>query len=302
VTRALLLFLLIAPLAAACAHRRVDAVFIELEDPHMARIECSSVSSVVIANVVGYPDQNGKPYEPKFPAAVELIRKIPDDTAIYVGLVYVRNFKANEATKTYLEKAAVEDGQVAYDFLNYLAGQGVTRPIAGWYLAREIHNFDDSAREQQIKDYLKSAAKLPPGDVLFAPFFVTVCEGSKSLSAERTAAMFANLVRGTRITHLLLQDGFTGRFSHKCDWPSWDKYADEAERYEDAVAAAMKNENKKFWVDLELEGPEAGTDRIKRQYGIVPDGAPVVAYKFQDCRDKNVNAEKCPPKECPPRN
>jgi hypothetical protein len=293
--RALLLLLLTSSLIG-CAHR-VDAVFVELEDPDFQKITKSNVAAVVIANVVGYPDQNGKPYPPKFADAVRFIKDVPEKTAIYVGLVYVDNFNAHQADETYLRKAAKEDGEVARAFLEYLSKNGVTRPIAGWYLAREIHNFDDAGQQTLIGMYLKDAASnLPSGDVLIAPFFDTGCKESKTLNAERTAEMFAQLVRGTRITHLLLQDGFTGRFDHKCDPGTWDQYAIVAEQYEEKVAAAMKNVNVTFWVDLELEGEEATSPRIKRQYKILPRGTPVVAYKFQDCREKDVNPMKCPRK------
>jgi hypothetical protein len=271
----------------------IHGVFVELE--HRDRIAESKANAIVIANIIGY-DTGGCPRYDKFSQAAELIQSASLDAAIYVGLVYGRDFRSDVATEEELDRARREDVIVAKEFLAYLKERKINRKLAGWYLAREIHNFDDSAQQERIHQYLERVSRDLPklGAILIAPFFVTGCSGSGTLNAKATGTMFADLIKGTKITHLLLQDGFSARFDHACSWPDWKKYALTAEDYEREVSKAVRKLKVKFWVDMEVFGAEATADRIAAQYAILPDTARVIAYKYDDCRKQGMNADVCP--------
>ena len=269
-------------------------VFVELE--HAENVCRSDARVVIIANIVGY----GEGCSPcrKFEKAATVLEVMPKETEVYVGLVYEANFESDKATKAQLQNAWREDRDVAIQFLDYLKERKIDRRPNGWYLAREVHNFDDLEQRKLIRDeYLEPAADALPdfGAVLIAPYFVTGCDGSATLKATETGAMFAELVKNTKITHLLLQDGFSARFDHLCD-TKLSNYTKAAERYEQKIAEAVRAEGVQFWIDMEVFDYKepAEVARIKKQRKIVPPNTPIVAYRYDDCRAKKLNAAVCP--------
>jgi hypothetical protein len=103
--------------------------------------------------------------------------------------------------------------------------------------------------------------------------------------------MFASFVRDTKITRLLLQDGFGARMDHACQAQdeSIDAYQENARDYLACVKGAMP-EGVQFWVDLEAFVKHKGDCdilqcRLDWQFLTVPPKTRVIAYRLKECRE-----------------
>lgn len=278
--------------------REVKAAFVQLDEPQQWRwlLEGHDLEEIVIANIVGYGEGCPPAGCDKTEVALELIKAVDDamlhgtikPLRIHVRLVYEDQFHSQDVTPEHLDQAQLEDVRVARAFLRRAQQAGVAHRISGWYLGRELHNFDDTAQAKRIHDYLRgTSAALPRvGDISIAPFFVPVCEGAKLRDARATGELFASLVAGTQITRLMLQDGFGTRNSRVCTYDSIDEYASKAVHYAREVKAALPP-SVEFWVDLEAFVLEETKDdplacRLDVQFASVPAGAPVIVFGCSD--------------------
>lgn len=202
--------------------------------------------------------------------------------------MYDANFDVFSADLT---KAKKQDVDVATAFLARLTVEQKRR-ISGWYLAREWHNFDDANAQSRLRTYLLDLTnELPPmKEVLVAPFFVIRTDACTTPKDEAgTATMFAALLANTKITRLLLQDGFGARNERECKWgDDVAAYAERAKTYAQRVAAAMPANayGKKIELGLDLEAfGDVGPDmcRLDLQFAVVPQKARVIVYEHRAC-------------------
>lgn len=99
------------------------------------------------------------------------------------------------------------------------------------------------------------------------------------LSASDTAKWFQSLIAGTRVTRVMLQDGFGARNSHTACTREWSvaDYAIHAQEYEAQMAAIGQQ-----WIIVEaFDHCEKG--RLDRQFDVLPDNAKVIVYQYDDC-------------------
>lgn len=276
----------------------VRRVFIDLDSSFdwVPFIQRHEVDEVVIQALVGYDTTGAR--HPKLAEARELIDSVPDNVKVYVGLVYQDNFHSDTASQTTLRSAAVEDSVMADSIWNRVPPTNRSR-IAGWYIAREIHNFQKATPAEQriqqdlIRGYLaRVSAALPgPGRVLISPFFVPPVEARHDdlLGIDSTAALFAELVRGTHVTDLLLQDGTSVRLDDRgqgCSWPL-DGYLAVAAAYASAIKEALPG-TVTFWSNVEAFGDEANRRRVRNQISHTPAGSPVIVFAYRGCQRTGV--------------
>lgn len=271
--------------------RAIQAAFVTVDDESdWAWLRGNApVSEIVIHNIFGYGD--GCPTGcDKTDAAVQLIRDVDPNLKIHVGLVYEEHFHPHKATEKQLAAAAYEDASVARKFLHRLQKERLAHRISGWYLGREIYNFADTTKDAQVQTYLRVAScALPPvGDISIAPYFGPVCKDSETRDAKATATMFANLVRDTKVTRVLLQDGFGARNDRACKFDDINRYQAVAREYEREVKDALPP-NVAFWIDLEYfvkdntgDAPEKIRQcRLDWQYATVPKGTPIITFGYK---------------------
>jgi hypothetical protein len=280
-TAMLLLAATCQPVAGAPFPRSADAVFIEADTPRdwaefLGRV---GKRDIVIANIRGFDKEvDACKAGCNKPEAVKLIKAAPDTANIYVGLVYDKQFHGPAATDASLKLAADRDIKAARWLLKQLTASDAAK-IKGWYLAREIYNFAEEAPERAFRKYYARLSRdLPPGELLIAPFFLPATDQCGARNAIATAAMFRCLTKDTRISRVMLQDGFAERNKHdvcKTDI-SFPKYEPHARAYEEAMAAIGQP-----WVIVEAFELESG--RLERQLAILPKGAKVAVYESCDC-------------------
>lgn len=270
------------------APAEVDAVFIDFDGSGKWKefFDKHTVETVVIQNILGYPAA-GTPFD-KTGEAVELLDKAPAEVKnIYVGLVYEETFNVLDVSEQKLVDAAAEDGRVATAFWNRLTEKQRER-VAGWYLAREIHNFKtDMKRKKAVQKYLRDASNALPSRpaVLIAPYFVPPVKGKANLLDSReTGDLFAFLLAGSKVNALLLQDGMGARNDEKkelpCQW-SVDNYLPVAAQFAREVNARLP-EGVQFWSTVEAFG-DATPERLKKQLSVTPEGKPVIVFAYRHC-------------------
>lgn len=280
------------------APREVTAAFIQIDEPQQWRwlLDGHEVEEIVIDNILGYGEGCPPTGCDKTDVALEVIRTLDEailqgkmkPVRIHVGLVYEQHFHSDSVMAEQLDVAQLEDVRLARSFLRRAQRAGVAHRISGWYLGRELHNFPGAAQAELIHQYLRgTSAALPHvGDIAIAPFFVPVCKDSHSRDARATGEMFASLVAGTRITRLLLQDGFGARNEHACRFDNINAYAVEAVHYAREVKAALPS-SVQFWIDLESFVLDSTADdplacRLDVQFASVPAGTPVIVFGCSD--------------------
>ena len=267
----------------AAALGSIDGVFVEIDRYDWYRVvQSKSVTEIVIANIKGYDAEDCLKGCPKYDQAKALIDAARPGMKIYVGLRYDKNFQIDAAK-------GAKESEIGWEFWNLLSPDQKRR-VKGWYIAGEWHN--ESGKAEAIRKYLEAATmNLPPGEVLVAPFFVVRGEDkcTKALSAPETAAMFKKILAETKVTRLLLQDGFGARDERACKFnDSDDSYQAAAKLYIDEIAKAMpKNKNGVqvvFGIDLEAFGDLGPHQRrLDLQFALVPKGAPVIVYEHRAC-------------------
>lgn len=269
--------------------RVIEGVYVEVDDHDWYRaVNSKSVKEIVIANIVGFDGDSCKNGCDKSDQAIELLDATPEGIRIYVGLVYDANFSVQSAD---LVAAKAQDVQTAKDFLEKLTDKQKSR-ISGWYLGREWHNFKSADDQKKLRMYLLDVAKELPAveEILVAPFFVAKTKTCTTPhDAKGTARMFSDLIAGTKITRILLQDGFGALNERECKWgDDIDAYKPVAQKYAKSVADAMpKNADGKkieFSTILEAFG-DVGKDqcRLDLQFAAVPKGARVIVYEHRAC-------------------
>ncbi|HEV3050658.1 MAG TPA: DUF4434 domain-containing protein [Longimicrobium sp.] len=269
--------------------RPIHRVFIDLDSKKdwLAFFDDYKVDEVVIQNIIG------KPYDKRDEALEVLKAAGTRGIRVYVGLVYEDKFNSDTMSATALEIAAQEDIDTAKAFVQ-MAG-ALENQIAGWYLAREIHNFRDTVRDSLgrsqhslVRGYLeKVTLGLPPRPrVLISPYFVPpVPQRPELVGIDETATFFAYLVQGTGVTDVLLQDGTGARNDPLknlgCTWPL-DSYLRVAAAYANAVEARLRP-GVTFWSNVEVFGDDATPDRVRKQLATIPPGRPLIAFAYRGC-------------------
>lgn len=269
--------------------RTIAGTFVEIDRNDWAKVAKSpKVGEIVIANIMGFDKSACQKGCDKSAQAIALIEAARPGMRIYVGLRYDANFSIATAD-------GAKESVLAHAFYKKLTPDQKKR-IAGWYLAGEWHNSAAAGYQKKVIEYLKAATvtnPLPPGEVLVAPFFVirtTNC--GDVLDAKATATMFKAILAQSRVTRLLLQDGFGARNERTCKWgDDIDSYQKHAASYVKEISTNMpenagipKKKKVVFGVDLEAFG-DLGKDqcRLNVQFATVPQGAPVIVYEHRAC-------------------
>jgi hypothetical protein len=277
----------------------VIGVFVSLQDkPNEWRsfFRDHRVETVIVQNILGYRNAYVTPYRKQEEAAL-VLQSRPTDVRIYVGLAFDERFYAPYVNADSLNRLFIQDSVVAWQFWNGLADSTRQR-ITGWYIAHEIHNFVPSDEQRaQLRAYLRRTARsLPPRrEILIAPYFVPPTKGGEDLlGAEETGAFFADLIRGTPITGLLLQDGAGAMADpeRQCEW-SVDAYLRQAAHFAREVERALPP-GVKFTTVLEAFG-DTTANRLRLQRSITPRGSPVIVYEAQECSTSGL----CPRRDQP---
>lgn len=269
---------------------QIDGVFVEIDRNDWLRVVKSpSVKEIVVANIYGVDNEDCVNGCEKFDQAIALIDAAPKNAKIYIGLRYDKNFKVMTAD-------GAEEREVAARFWNRLTDDQKAR-ITGWYIAGEWHNSTEAGYQQKVIDYLDEATdrskkvknRLPPGEVVVAPFFVARDQPKSTckdvLAVDETAKMIKAILAKKKITRLLLQDGFGARNDRDCKWGDDDDgYQKTAQQYVSEVAKVAKKANVEFGIVLEAFGDLGENQRrLDLQFAIVPAGARVIVYEHRAC-------------------
>jgi len=265
--------------------------------------------AVVVHNIKGYDSINDPAPVNRIRQAVYLLQHRPAHTDVYIGLGYQENFYAKTVTATDLETGIRQDRALADTLL--MRADTFANRITGWYIAREIHNFladDQPAQTALVHGFLRREGDtLPRGGllpenprILISPYFIPKVPPREDelLDPAGTGKLFADLVEGTKITDVLLQDGTGVRNSpdHQlaCSWRNPAHYRPIAARYMDAVFRSLPK-GKVFWANL--EGFVQDSDRlhdVKRRFAqqlsVVPAGRPLIMYAAAQCDSVGVCA------------
>jgi hypothetical protein len=274
------------PEPASYAVRPIRRVFIDLDHSGDWRtfFDRYVVEEVVIQNIIG------KPYDKRREALQLLQAAAERGIKVYVGLVYEDEFNPDTMSAVTLASVAQEDIDTARTFVKMTESLGLE--FAGWYLARELHNFRDppdrSQRSLIREHYLKKVTSgLPPRErILISPYFVPpVPERPDLVGIDSTAELFAYLVQGTGVTDVLLQDGTGARNDPLkelgCEWPL-DSYLRVAAAYTNAVERRLPA-GITFWSNVEVFGDDASPARVRRQLSAIPPERPVIAFAYRGC-------------------
>lgn len=225
----------------------------------------------------------------------DLLRLVADtrpEMVVIVGLVYDSAFDPSEAGRKALDAASRDDIRRAREFWSALS-KDERAVVGGWYLAREISNASDDGRAGVQRYLHKTAEGLPVagGRVLIAPFFTPPTQSDPgTMGPAKTAAYFHDIVDGTRITDVAVQDGIGARNEHgqSCHW-SRDSALSQSAVFMDSIGAAM-DVRRHLWATVEMFGHSTDGDtgqvlrsRIARQLSQVPPTRPVVAFAYREC-------------------
>jgi hypothetical protein len=250
------------------------------------------ISEIIIANIKGYDDEDCENGCDKTEEALDLLEVVPAGKKVYVGLVYEKDFNVKKIG----DAARDQDCAMAKAFWKAAKKRNLHGRINGWYLGREWHNFApkeaDATDKANLKKYLRELSaelrgEFPSHVIAVAPFFrphsKKICP--EYPDAPTTATRFRELLDGTDVNLLLLQDGFGVRHKYACmSKLSLADYASAAEMYATEVAAAMNLLKIRFAVDLEAFGPlEKDQCRLPVQFQSIPSQTPVFVYSQRDC-------------------
>lgn len=146
---------------------------------------------------------------------------------VYLGLEYndklFNDLGGNSSVKQALEQQAANDGALAQTVADYVKSKGAD--FDGWYITTELGNWSwssDPQRKAQFAKYVADVAaaclkakptndKGEPMKVAISPYFNPVEENSgasvSNLSAERFAQHVSDIVTGSSVTNIMMQDG-----------------------------------------------------------------------------------------------
>ncbi|HET7460769.1 MAG TPA: DUF4434 domain-containing protein [Longimicrobium sp.] len=304
-----------APRAPEHPADSIRAVFMALDDrldtsisQQRAFFDTFRMNAVVVHSIVGYRSLHSSRTANRVRQAAYLLHNRPPGTAVYIGLAYAEKFNSDELSPADVQLAIDQDLAAAAE-LRRVAGTDTSR-IAGWYLSREIHNFNlvpparQTEQVKRIRAYLEGVAGAlhPRGKVLISPYFVPKVRPRESelLGPAATGALFAQLVRRTGVTDVLLQDGVGVRNSPdhqlECRWPDAADYIPIAARYAEAVSRSLPD-SVTFWSNLEgfVQDSDRPVDvqrRFAQQLSVVPAGRPLVMYDAAQCKAVGVCATR----------